>query len=221
VSERTGSAINETIAHLRQPHADIGLEAQDLDPDPIVQFGGWLRDALQSGIVLPNTMVLATATSQGRPSARMVLLKGFDERGFTFYTNYESRKGRELAANPQGALVFYWAELERQVRVAGSVERVARAESQEYFESRPLGSRLGAWASRQSEVIDGRRQLEEKLRALTLEYADENVPLPPYWGGYRLAPDEIEFWQGRENRLHDRFLYRRSGNGWTVDRLSP
>jgi pyridoxamine 5'-phosphate oxidase len=221
MSEHEASEVSRTIAHLRLPHADIGLEASDLDPDPMSQFGAWLHQALDAGLVLPNTMTLATATTEARPSARMVLLKSFDERGFTFYTNYESRKGRELAANPSAALVFYWAEFERQVRVAGDVTPVPRTESEEYFRTRPMGSRLGAWASRQSEVITSREAIEERVRALSIEYRDENVPLPPFWGGYRLSPDEIEFWQGRANRLHDRFRYRRCDERWVVERLSP
>jgi pyridoxamine 5'-phosphate oxidase len=213
--------LGKTIAVLRQGHADIALQASDLDPDPIKQFEQWLEQALVAGLVLPNTMALATATPDGRPSARMLLLKGLDERGFTFYTNYESQKGTELATNPHAALVFYWAELERQVRVTGRAERVSRAESEAYFRTRPFGSRLGAWASPQSEVISSRAVLEDRVRELSLEYLGENVPLPPFWGGFRLYPDEVEFWQGRGNRLHDRFRYRRQGNDWIVERLAP
>ncbi len=213
--------ISSTIAELRKSHADIGLDASDLDPDPLRQFAQWLSHALESGLILPNTMTLATATRDGRPSARMVLLKGIDEGGFVFYTNYASRKGRELAENPRAALVFYWPELERQVRVTGQVTAVARSESEEYFRTRPFGSRLGAWASHQSEIISSRAELEERLRVLTLRHADELVPLPPFWGGYRLTPDEVEFWQARENRLHDRLRYRKTDAGWLIERLSP
>jgi pyridoxamine 5'-phosphate oxidase len=213
--------ISNTIAELRKSHADIGLDASDLDPDPLRQFAQWLSHALESGLILPNTMTLATATRDGRPSARMVLLKGIDAGGFVFYTNYASRKGRELAENPRAALVFYWPELERQVRVTGQVTAVARSQSEEYFRTRPFGSRLGAWASHQSEIISSRAELEERLRVLTLRHADEIVPLPPFWGGYRLTPDEVEFWQARENRLHDRLLYRKTDAGWLIERLSP
>ena len=166
-------------------------------------------------------MTLATATPDGRPSARVVLLKGFDERGFVFYTNYEGRKGEELEENPYCALVFYWAELERQVRVEGRVSRVPKRESDEYFGSRPRGSRLGAWASEQSRPVGGREVLEERLRVLEAEYEAREVPRPPFWGGYRVEPEVIEFWQGRENRLHDRLVYRRSGGGWGRERLQP
>jgi pyridoxamine 5'-phosphate oxidase len=213
--------LSKSIAVLRQGHADIALEASDLDPNPLKQFEQWLEQALAAGLVLPNTMALATATPDGRPSARMLLLKGLDERGFTFYTNYGSQKGTELAANPHAALVFYWADLERQVRVTGRAERVSRAESEAYFRTRPFGSRLGAWASPQSEVVSSRAVLEDRVRELSLEYLAEDVPLPPAWGGFRLYPDEVEFWQGRANRLHDRFRYRREGSGWIVERLAP
>jgi pyridoxamine 5'-phosphate oxidase len=213
--------LSSTIAELRKSHADIGLDSSELDPDPLRQFARWLAHALEAGLTLPNTMTLATASKDARPSARVVLLKGLDERGFVFYTNHASRKGRELAENPRAALVFYWAELERQVRVTGTVAVVARVETEEYFRTRPFGSRVGAWASRQSSVISGRAELEERLRSLMVTYSDEVVPVPPFWGGYRLAPEEIEFWQGRENRLHDRLRYRKGEGGWEIERLSP
>lgn len=213
--------INESIAHLRRDHGVAPLELEDLDPDPIVQFGRWMEDALAAGLTLPNTMTLATAAPDGRPSARMVLLKGFDHRGFVFYTNYGSRKSRELAANPQAALVLYWSRLERQVRVEGRVERLGEAESDAYFASRPLESRLGAWASRQSEPLASRAELERRLAELERQYAGGDVPRPPHWGGWIVAPDAIELWQGRPNRLHDRFLYTHRGDAWERARLSP
>jgi pyridoxamine 5'-phosphate oxidase len=213
--------LSSTIAELRKSHADIGLDVSDLHPDPLRQFELWLSHALEAGLTLPNTMTLATASKDARPSARMVLLKGLDEHGFVFYTNYESRKGRELAENPRAALVFYWAELERQVRVTGTVAIAATAETEAYFRTRPFGSRVGAWASRQSEIISGRAELEERLRSLMVTYSDEVVPVPPYWGGYRLVPEEVEFWQGRVNRLHDRLRYRKTDAGWEIERLAP
>lgn len=213
--------VNESIAHLRRDHGVTPLEIDDLDADPILQFGRWMEEALTEGLLLPNTMTLATASAEGRPSARMVLLKGFDHRGFVFYTNYESRKSRELSENPAAALVFYWSRLERQVRVEGRVERVAEDESDAYFASRPLESRLGAWASRQSEPLAARRELEERLAELEREHAGGDVPRPPHWGGWLVVPSAIEFWQGRPNRLHDRFRYTREGDGWNRARLYP
>ncbi|HYP22692.1 MAG TPA: pyridoxamine 5'-phosphate oxidase [Actinomycetota bacterium] len=213
--------VSESIAHLRRDHVVQPLEIEDLDPDPIVQFGKWLEEALAEGLMLPNTMTLATATPEGRPSARMVLLKGFDHDGFVFYTNYESRKARELSANPHAALVFYWARLERQVRVEGRVERVPAEESDEYFASRPLESRLGAWASRQSAPLASRAELEERVARLEQQYTSGEVPRPPHWGGWLVRPESIELWQGRPNRLHDRFLYSCSDDGWERVRLYP
>ena len=209
-------------ARLRKEYTRAGLAESDANPDPIAQFRRWFDDALAAGLREPNAMTLATATPDGRPSARVVLLKGFDERGFVFYTNYEGRKGEELEENPYCALVFYWAELERQVRVEGRVSRVPKRESDEYFGSRPRGSRLGAWASEQSRPVGGRGVLEERLRSLEAEYEGREVPRPPFWGGYRVEPEIIEFWQGRENRLHDRLVYRRSEEGgWRRERLQP
>jgi pyridoxamine 5'-phosphate oxidase len=189
--------------------------------DPIRQFQDWFDAALRAGIKEPNAMTLATSTRDGKPSARMVLLKGFDERGFVFFTNYESRKGRELAGNARAALVFYWEPLGRQVRVTGRVSKVTAAESDEYFESRPLGSRFSAAVSRQSKVIASREVLESALEKLKRKYPEDGPPRPKNWGGYRVRPDEIEFWQQGEFRLHDRIRYRRRGAGWKVDRLSP
>ncbi len=215
-------ALSASIAGLGRDHKRSGLNEGDLDPDPFVQFGAWLDEALDAGIELPNAMTLATAGSDALPSARMVLLKGFDERGFVFYTNYASRKGRQLDSNPNAALVFYWSSLERQVGITGGVVKVDRAEAEEYFNSRPLGSRLGAWASHQSEVIESREELEARLSELEERFADGVVPMPVYWGGYRLVPTSIEFWQSRPNRLHDRFRYSRAPNeAWTIERLAP
>jgi pyridoxamine 5'-phosphate oxidase len=169
----------------------------------------------------PNAMIVATATTDGRTSARTVLLKGYDERGFVFYTNYEGRKARELEANPMCALLFYWGELERQVRIEGRASRLSGEESDAYFLSRPRGSRIGAWASQQSRSVEDRSVLEERVRALEREYEGREIPRPPFWGGYRVEPEVIEFWQGRENRLHDRLVYRRDGEGWKIERLQP
>ena len=199
------------------------MDAADLLPDPIAQFARWLDEALAAGLELPEAMTLATADAAGRPSARTVLLKGADADGFRFFTNTESRKGRELAENPRAALVFHWPqEPRRQVTVAGRVEPLPRAESEAYFSTRPLGSRLGAWASRQTTVIPDREALDRAFAAAKAEHGDE-PPLPPWWGGYLLAPVRIEFWQNRPNRLHDRFRYTRaeSGNVWLLERLAP
>lgn len=199
-----------------------GLSAADVDPDPIVQFGRWYREAEEAGLFQPDAMTLATATADGIPSARMVLLKGFDEHGFSFFTNYGSRKARELDENPRAALVVYWPELRRQVRVTGRVERLPRDESEAYFRTRPHGSRLAAWASRQSRVIPSRDVLEGEYRRLEAEYAGGDVPLPPFWGGFRVVPDSVELWMGRPNRLHDRLRYSRRPDGsWAIERLSP
>jgi pyridoxamine 5'-phosphate oxidase len=206
---------------MRREYAREGLAEADVDADPVVQFGRWFEQAEQGGLLEPHAMTLATATPDGRPSARMVLLRGFDERGFCFYTNYQSRKGDELAANPRAALVFWWDKLERQVRIEGRVERTSRAESEAYFSSRPPGSQLSAAASPQSRVIDGRATLERRVTELATGQRDGQVPLPEFWGGYRLAHEVVEFWQGRPNRLHDRLRYRRAGSGWKLERLAP
>jgi pyridoxamine 5'-phosphate oxidase len=211
-----------TIPRLRKEYRMAGLDRAGLDPDPVAQFGRWFSEAVAAGLPEPNAMTLATASADGRPSARIVLLKGFDASGFVFYTSYASRKGGELAANPWAALVFHWAPLERQVRVEGRVERTSREESEAYFRSRPLGSRLGAVASAQSRPIPSREVLEERVAELEARYGEE-VPLPDWWGGYRVRPEALEFWQGRPDRLHDRFRYTRPGPGaaWTIERLSP
>ncbi|MEP7016300.1 MAG: pyridoxamine 5'-phosphate oxidase [Verrucomicrobiota bacterium] len=212
----------ETPHDPRYDHAAQGLRRRDLDPNPIKQFGNWFTAAIEAGIRDVNAMSLATAGTDAKPSVRIVLLKGFDQDGFVFFTNYESEKGRELAANPRAALGFYWIELDRQIRITGGVEKVSREESEHYFHSRPVGSQLGAWASRQSEVVDGRRVLDARLAEMIERFGDQAIPLPPHWGGYRVTPDLVEFWQGRPNRLHDRFRYMRtSDGGWQIDRLAP
>ncbi len=203
----------------------IALSKVDLDPDPFRQFAVWLAEARVVGEqgLDPTAMTLATASTDGEPSARMVLLKGFDQRGLVFFTNYESAKGRDLDENPRAAVVFYWAPLERQVRVAGAVARLSTAESQAYFDSRPRGARLGAWASRQSTVLPDRATLDAQYAAAEARFANEAaIPLPPFWGGFRLAPRSFEFWQGRPGRLHDRLRYVvQPDSGWRVERLAP
>lgn len=208
------------IAEIRKEYTFAGLRRADLHPDPIHQFNNWFQAAIAAGVAEPNAMTLATAGADGQPSSRIVLLKDVDARGFTFYTNYESRKGRELAQNPRAALTIFWPGLERQVCVRGTCEKVGREESEAYFKSRPIGSRVGAWVSSQSSTIPNREYLEGKLKEVTAQYGD-NPPLPPYWGGYVLRPQMIEFWQGRPSRLHDRFLYCRLSDGWKIDRISP
>lgn len=198
-----------------------GLPDLKAAPDPIALFREWYQAAERAGIFMPEAMTLATATPDGRPSARTVLLKGFDARGFVFFTNYGSRKARELTENPRAALCFHWAVLERQVRIEGTVTRTTVEESEAYFRTRPRGSRIGAWASRQSEELDSRETLEARVRELDAKYPGENVPLPEFWGGFRVAPERIEFWQGRLNRLHDRLLYTRQADGWQIRRLYP
>jgi pyridoxamine 5'-phosphate oxidase len=206
---------------MRREYAREALAEADVDADPVVQFGRWFEQAEDAGLLEPTAMTLATATPDGRPSARMVLLRGFDDRGFCFFTNYESRKGAELTANPRAALVFWWGELERQVRIEGRVEPTSREESEAYFYSRPLGSQLSAAASPQSQVIDGRAVLEERVARLATGHQDGEVPLPGFWGGFRVVHEVVEFWQGRPNRLHDRLRYSRAGGRWTIERLAP
>ncbi len=210
-----------SLAELRKEYRQAELHRKDLDPDPIRQFDHWFRQAVEAQLLEPSAMALATADLHGRPSVRIVLLKGADSRGFSFFTNYESRKGLELAENPWAALVVYWAELERQVRATGEVTILDLAESTAYFASRPHGSQISTWVSQQSKVVANRRVLEEKFSQISERYPSE-VPLPPFWGGYILRPAEIEFGQGRPNRLHDRFRYARQADGqWLIERLAP
>jgi len=209
-----------SLAELRKNYSRGSLDEADLDRDPILQFEKWFAQAIEAQLPEPNAMTLATVNAQGHPSARIVLIKGVDARGFVFFTNYESRKGREMAANPQAALTFMWKELERQVRIEGRIEKVAPEESTAYYETRPLGARIGAWASPQSQVIENRGWLEKRWEELSAEYG-ESPKRPPHWGGYRVLPDYLEFWQGRRSRLHDRITYRREGEGWKLARLAP
>ena len=210
------------IADLRRIYALAAFSEQDAAADPFEQFGQWFDEVINAQLHEPNAMTLATADATGRPSARTVLLKGFDSHGFVFYTNYNSRKGQDLSANPYASLLFWWGELERQVRIEGPVEKVSEGESEAYFQSRPRDSQLGAWASPQSQVIVDRSVIEKTMADLQATYADQPaLPLPPHWGGYRVRPDRFEFWQGRENRLHDRIRYTPLGDGWVLDRLAP
>ena len=200
----------------------VGLSEESAGPDPIALFERWFEEAQDAGFYLPESVVLATATQDGRPSARMMLLKGFDRRGFRFFTNYESRKASELDANPRASMVFHWNTLHRQVRVEGTVEKLPLEESEDYFRTRPRGSQLGAWASRQSSAVPDREQLEKRFAEYEARFEGAEVPLPPFWGGFRLVPDRIEFWQGRANRLHDRLRYGRTADGgWHLERLYP
>jgi len=213
---------NKDLAHIRLEYSREELSEEHVDVDPFVQFGRWMDEAIAAEVPEPTAMCLSTASKDGRPSSRMVLLKGFDQEGFVFYTNYNSHKGRELAENPYAALTFFWPELERQVRITGSTSKVSVEESDEYFSSRPYTSRLGAWASDQSEPIESKTVLVTRAAKLAIKYAAGSVPRPPHWGGYRVAPDAIEFWQGRPSRLHDRIVFERTDtNDWSITRLSP
>ena len=214
------AAIAPELAHLRKDYALKTLDERQVDRDPMKQFGVWMVEAIHAQVPEPTAMTLATADAKGRPAARIVLLKGVDPKGFVFYTNYESRKGREMAANPMAATTFLWKELERQVRVEGAIEKVSAEESNAYFETRPLGSRIGAWASPQSEAIESRDWLETRWAQFTDRYG-EKPPRPPHWGGFRLLPEYVELWQGRMSRLHYRIAYRRAKEGWNIFRLAP
>jgi pyridoxamine 5'-phosphate oxidase len=213
--------MQKNIADIRRDYSLHSLNESDIASNPIQQFTKWWNDALASEILEVNAMTLATSTKSGKPSARIVLLKGFDEKGFVFFTNYESNKGKALAENPNAALIFFWKEIERQIRIEGTTEKISAAESDEYFFSRPEGSRIGAWASPQSRIINNRNVLEENVQQFSEEFKN-SIPRPPHWGGYRVMPELIEFWQGRSNRLHDRIQYTKTGSGsWKVDRLAP
>jgi pyridoxamine 5'-phosphate oxidase len=210
-----------SIADLRREYARARLDEASVSTDPFTEFARWFEEAVKAEVQEPNAMTLATASREGTPSARIVLLKGFDERGFVFFTDYRSQKGIELDRNPRAALVFYWSELERQIRITGTTSVINREESEAYFRTRPRGSRISAWVSHQSQVIDSRKQLEDRVPEVDKRYPGDNVPLPPYWGGFRLNPDAVEFWQGRTSRLHDRIRYLRVGDRWRIERLSP
>jgi pyridoxamine 5'-phosphate oxidase len=211
----------ERLQALRQEYGDLGIDPATAPASPFDAFREWFDQAVDAGLHEPNAMTLATVSAHGIPEARVVLLKGADDQGFVFYTNYESSKGRELAQNPRCALVFNWAPIERQVRVVGVAEKVSRDETEAYFRQRPRTSQLGAWASRQSDVLASREPLEQRMRELTAEYEGKDVPVPPFWGGYRVVPSVIELWQGRRSRLHDRVRYTREGAGFRRERLSP
>ena len=213
----TGAA----LADLRREYQLSGLTEDDLASDPLKQLGKWLNEAVAAQVVEPTAMALATSGSDGRPAARTVLLKGFDERGLVFYTNYGSRKGRHLSENPHASLLLAWLPLERQVEVRGRVEKVSEQETSDYFYSRPIGSQIGAWASHQSTALANRAELESEVERLMAEYRGKTVPVPPFWGGFRVIPESFEFWQGRPSRLHDRFQYSQTDSGWKIGRLSP
>jgi pyridoxamine 5'-phosphate oxidase len=211
----------QELADLRREYSREALNRSSVDADPFVQFGKWMNEAIASEMLDATAMILSTVDAENRPSSRVVLLKGFDERGFRFFTNYGSRKSRELEANPNATIHFFWAELERQINIRGRVEKATREEAEEYFRTRPVESRLGAWASNQSETVSSRAELEKKFEEMRVKFSGDDVPLPPFWGGYRVTPDRFEFWQGRPSRLHDRICYTLENGVWNIIRLSP
>lgn len=214
--------MNISLTELRKNYTQGGLLESNINPNPLKQFQIWFEQALEAEILEPNAMTLATVNSEGKPTARIVLLKHLDERGFSFFTNYESEKGKNLSQNPWVSLVFWWGDLERQVRIQGKVEKISPAESDQYFSSRPLGSQLGAWVSEQSTIINSREVLDTRLDKLEKQYQAQNIPRPEHWGGFQVIPHQIEFWQGRENRLHDRLRYRlQADQSWIIERLAP
>jgi pyridoxamine 5'-phosphate oxidase len=215
------SRSKKNISELRREYSRQALVKSEVCENPIEQFTEWFKQAFSADILDVNAMTLSTATKQGKPSSRIVLLKGVDEAGFRFYTNYRSRKGRELSENPHAALCFYWAPLERQVRIEGEVEKVSRSASANYFKQRPRESRLGAWASKQSDKVSSREALENRFREIKQRFEDQEIPLPDFWGGFLLRPERIEFWQGRESRMHDRICYEKSDAIWNIFRLAP
>lgn len=219
--ERKEPAGNSRIEQLRREYAREELLEENVKKNPVEQFSAWFDQALLSEVVEPNAMSLATADGDGNPSVRIVLLKGFSHKGFRFFSNYKSRKGRELNENPKASLCFFWPELERQVRLEGDVEKISRGESEEYFQKRPRLSQIGAWASNQSEEVSSREKLEERFQKLQQKFEDQHIPVPEYWGGYLLKPSSIEFWQGRRGRLHDRLIYVYESKAWTIKRLAP
>ncbi|MCB0193052.1 MAG: pyridoxamine 5'-phosphate oxidase [Anaerolineae bacterium] len=218
----TSKKEDPSVDNLRIEYERPELQRSTLKADPVEQFKAWLDDAIATDIIEPHAMTLATATASGIPSARVVLLRGYDAKGFVFYTNYDSQKGKELAENPYAALTFYWASLHRQVRISGTVSRISAIESNHYFQSRPKSSQIGAWSSKQSQVLNSREELEDEFKEFEAEFQEKDVPRPPYWGGFIVSPEIIEFWQGRPSRLHDRFRYKLQGDGsWMIERLSP
>lgn len=212
---------NIDIQNLRRSYSLKEMSKNSVSHDPFEQFSVWMEEAINSKLIEPNAMALATAQKNGLPSVRMVLLRGFDDNGFVFYTNYESAKANDLEENPIAALLFFWPELERQIRITGDVEKITREESEKYFASRPRGHQLGAWASKQSTVIENRKLLENQFKEAEKRFENRIIPLPSYWGGYRVIPHEFEFWQGRESRLHDRIFYELESGRWKIKRLSP